>query len=136
MKKSVGKKLLAGIVSASMILGIPVTGYSQEETQDIIALEEAADAAEAILAGAESVDVQIPQETAEAAAPEEVPVSEDEPTLEILDEMPLTEGDAVLEMAADEDMSWKLQPDRREWLILRKRSEMPSNRQRKEMLSS
>ena len=104
MKKSVGKKLLAGIVSASMILGIPVTGYSQEETQDIIALEEAADAAEAILAGAESVDVQIPQETAEAAAPEEVPVSEDEPTLEILDEMPLTEGDAVLEMAADEDV--------------------------------
>ena len=46
MKKSIGKKLLAGIVSASMILGIPVSGYSQEEeTQPaVIAAEESGSA--------------------------------------------------------------------------------------------
>ena len=39
MKKSIGKKLLAGIVTASMILGVPVSGYSQEEEIQLVAVE-------------------------------------------------------------------------------------------------
>ena len=58
MKKSFGKKLLAGIVSASMILGIPVAGYSQEEdlSQLVIAQEETAEVTEEVLAGAGEIE--------------------------------------------------------------------------------
>lgn len=62
MKKSVGKKLLAGIVSASMILGIPVTGYSQEEPVEVT---------EEVLAGAEEVTEIIAAEDVSAAVYEE-----------------------------------------------------------------
>lgn len=71
MKKSIGKKLLAGIVSASMILGIPVSGYSQEEeTQPaVIAAEESVDVTEAVLAGA-GEEADIAAEAVEAEASE------------------------------------------------------------------
>ena len=71
MKKSIGKKLLAGIVSASMILGIPVSGYSQEEeTQPaVIAAEESVDVTEAVLAGA-GEEADITAEAVEAEASE------------------------------------------------------------------
>ena len=74
MKRSIGKKLLAGIVSLSMILGVPVAGYSQEDAQTetaLILLEDAAPAEE-VLAGAGTVEETVPEE--EAA---EITVAED-----------------------------------------------------------
>ncbi len=76
MKKSFGKKLLAGIVSASMILGIPVAGYSQEEdlSQLVIAQEETAEVTEEVLAGAGEVEVAAVETPADVAAVEETEV--------------------------------------------------------------
>lgn len=76
MKKSFGKKLLVGIVSASMILGIPVAGYSQEEdlSQLVIAQEETAEVTEEVLAGAGEVEVAAVETPADVAAVEETEV--------------------------------------------------------------
>ena len=76
MKKSFGKKLLAGIVSASMILGIPVAGYSQEEdlSQLVIVQGETAEVTEEVLAGAGEVEVAAVETPADVAAVEETEV--------------------------------------------------------------
>ena len=76
MKKSFGKKLLVGIVSASMILGIPVAGYSQEEdlSQLVIVQGETAEVTEEVLAGAGEVEVAAVETPADVAAVEETEV--------------------------------------------------------------
>lgn len=80
MKRSIGKKLLAGIVSLSMILGVPVAGYSQEDAQTetaLILLEDAAPAEE-VLAGAGTVEETVPEEdAAEISVAEDI--TEEEP---------------------------------------------------------
>ena len=64
MKRSIGKKLLAGIVSLSMILGVPVAGYSQEDaqTESALILQEDTQPAEEVLAGAGAVEETVSEE--------------------------------------------------------------------------
>ena len=106
MKKSIVKKLLAGIVSASMILGIPVSGYSQEEeTQSaVIAAEESVDATEAVLAGAGEIEA-VAAETAVAEMPAEAPAEAAGQDAElILDEaVDIAEEQTEEAAAADEE---------------------------------
>ena len=104
MKKLIGKKLLAGIVCASMILGIPVAGYSQDEEALLTAaVSEEAPSTEEVLAGADDIaapaaEVQIP----EAPAQEEVaePAGEDTEVPDAADEV--TEEDAVVDEAVED----------------------------------
>ena len=122
MKKSIGKKLLAGIVTASMILGVPVSGYSQEEETQLVAVEaeESVDVTEAVLAGAgEETETAVPaaevfeeeavfnvsEEDTEAAAEDilvaaEADAEEGAPEDGIL--LEAAEEDEVLEAADDE----------------------------------
>ena len=104
MKKSIGMKLLAGIISVSMILGIPVAGYSQDEEALLTAaVSEEAPSTEEVLAGADDIaapaaEVQIP----EAPAQEEVaePAGEDTEVPDAADEV--TEEDAVVDEAVED----------------------------------
>ena len=107
MKKSFGKKLLAGIVTASMILGIPVAGYSQEEdlSQLVIAQEETAEVTEEVLAGAGEVEVAAVDAPADMAAVEETEVFSEvvaEVQEDLAEDAPAEEEEEFL-IAADEE---------------------------------
>ena len=107
MKKSFGKKLLAGIVSASMILGIPVAGYSQEEdlSQLVIAQEETAEVTEEVLAGAGEVEVAAVETPADVAAVEETEVFSEvvaEVQEDLAEDAPAEDEEEFL-IAADEE---------------------------------
>lgn len=81
MKKSFGKKFLAGIISASMILGIPSVGYSQEEDAALITAyeEETGEsaAAQTVLAGAVDTEQTVEAPAQEEAAAVETPAQTD-----------------------------------------------------------
>ena len=107
MKKSFGKKLLVGIVSASMILGIPVAGYSQEEdlSQLVIAQEETAEVTEEVLAGAGEVEVAAVETPADVAAVEETEVFSEvvaEVQEDLAEDAPAEDEEEFL-IAADEE---------------------------------
>lgn len=112
MKKSIGKKLLAGIVTASMILGVPAAGYSQEEETQlaVIAAEESVDVTEAVLAGA-GEETEIAAETLEEVSEEAVFDVSEENTEAAEDILAAAEEDAeegapedgILLEAAEED---------------------------------
>ena len=124
MKKSIGKKLLAGIVTASMIFGVPVSGYSQEEEIQLVVVEaeESVDVTEAVLAGAgEETETAVPaaevseeavfnvsEEDTEAAA-EDILVAAEEGAEEEAPEdgiiMEAAEEDEVLEAADGEPIT-------------------------------
>lgn len=100
MKKSIGRKLLAGIVSVSMILGIPVAGYSQEEDlQAVIVSEEAGQMTEEVLAGAVA-EAPVPEEATEAEDSEELSL---EAVLDEAAEDAEADGEEMMVIAADEE---------------------------------
>ena len=106
MKKSIGKKLLAGIISASMILSVPVAGYSQEEeTQAVIVSEEAGQMTEDVLAGVGEAEVAAVENPADVAAVEETEVVSEvvAEAQEDLVEDALAEEEKEFLIAADEE---------------------------------
>lgn len=113
MKKSIGKKLLAGIVSVSMILGIPVAGYSQEEDlQAVIVSEEAGQMTEEVLAGVGETEETVAEAAVQEPAAEET--SEAEVLENVIPDEAAGDTEAVEEeiiIAAQEDETEEVPED-------------------------
>ncbi len=98
MKESFGRKFLAGVISASMILGIPFAGYAQEEDTELVLTAEASDETMQIsLAGAEASE-EVYEAEEQSALEEEIP----EEAASFEDASAFEEEETVVAEAADE----------------------------------